>query len=62
MAVPRARLRGLFIKTARDHRFNFTVNWVYLRVNDMAQRTVGCLDPLDANLESAQRLIAAISG
>jgi proteasome accessory factor A len=58
----RARLRGLFIKTAKDHRRDFTLDWVHLKLNDAAIRTVRCLDPLDASLESAERLITSISG
>ncbi|HEX6520742.1 MAG TPA: proteasome accessory factor PafA2 family protein [Streptosporangiaceae bacterium] len=57
----RARLRGLFIKTAKDHRRNFTLDWVHLKLNDTAMRTVRCLDPLDANLEMAERLITSIN-
>jgi proteasome accessory factor A len=56
----RARLRGLFIKTAKDHRQNFAVDWVHLKLND--QRTVRCLDPLNASSGMAQRLIESISG
>jgi proteasome accessory factor A len=58
----RARLRGLFIKTAKDHRRNFTVDWVHLKLNDTASRTVRCLDPLKANAELAERLIMSIPG
>jgi proteasome accessory factor A len=58
----RARLRGLFIKTAKDHRRNFTVDWAHLKLNDTASRTVACRDPLNANSEAAQRLITSISG
>ncbi|HEY6311448.1 MAG TPA: proteasome accessory factor PafA2 family protein [Streptosporangiaceae bacterium] len=58
----RARLRGLFIKTAQDHRRDFTLDWVHLRLNDAATRTVRCLDPLDANFDLAERLITSISG
>jgi proteasome accessory factor A len=57
----RARLRGLFIKTATDHRRNFTVDWVHLKLNDSTYRTVRCSDPLNANSELAQRLITSIS-
>ena len=56
----RARLRGLFIRTAKDHRQNFTVDWVHLKLND--QRTLRCSDPLNANVEMALRLIASILG
>jgi proteasome accessory factor A len=58
----RARLRGLFIKTAKDHRRDFTLDWVHLKLNDAAIRTVRCLDPLDASLEPAEQLITSISG
>ena len=58
----RARLRGLFIKTAKDYRRNFTVDWTHLKLHDGASRTVLCRDPLNAEVESAERLIASISG
>ena len=57
----RARLRGLFIKTAKDHRRDFTVDWAHLKLNDGARRTVVYRNPLDAHLEIAERLIASIS-
>lgn len=58
----RARLRGLFIKTAKDHRRNFTVDWAHLKLNDGERRTVVYWNPLDAHLDIAERLIASISG
>src|SRR5690242_14848438 len=36
----RARLRGEFIKRAQERRRDFTVDWVHLKLNDQAQRTV----------------------
>ena len=36
----RARLRGDFIKRAQERRRDFTVDWVHLKLNDQAQRTV----------------------
>jgi hypothetical protein len=57
----RAGLRGLFIKTAKDHRRTFTVDWVHLKLNDAGSRTVRCLDPLRADVDLAQRLITSIS-
>src|ERR687889_379472 len=39
----RARLRGEFIRKAQEKRRDFTVDWVHLKLNDQAQRTV--LDP-----------------
>src|SRR5690606_24884881 len=41
----RARLRGDFIRRAQEQRRDFTVDWVHLKLNDQAQRTVLCKDP-----------------
>jgi proteasome accessory factor A len=53
----RARLRGDFIKHAQERRRDFTVDWVHLKLNDQAQRTVLCKDPFRAHDERVQRLI-----
>ena len=44
----RAKLRGDFIRAAQEHRRDFTVDWVHLKLNDQAQRTVLCKDPFAA--------------
>ena len=44
----RARLRGEFIRRAQERRRDFTVDWVHLKLNDQAQRTVLCKDPFRA--------------
>ena len=44
----RARLRGEFIRKAQERRRDFTVDWVHLKLNDQAQRTVLCKDPFKA--------------
>lgn len=54
----RARLRGEFIKRAKARRRDFTVDWVHLKLNDQAQRTVLCKDPFKAHDERVDRLIA----
>jgi proteasome accessory factor A len=54
----RARLRGEFIKTAKERRRDFTVDWVHLKLNDQAQRTVLCKDPFKAHDERVEKLIA----
>ncbi len=41
----RAQLRGEFITAAQAARRDFTVDWVHLKLNDQAQRTVLCKDP-----------------
>lgn len=56
----RARLRGEFIKAAKARGRDFTVDWVHLKVNDQAQRTVLCKDPFRAFDERVDRLIAGL--
>ena len=53
----RARLRGEFIKRAQERRRDFTVDWVHLKLNDQAQRTVLCKDPFRSHDDRVQRLI-----
>lgn len=53
----RARLRGDFIRRARERGRDVTVDWVHLKVNDQAQRTVLCKDPFAATDERVERLI-----
>jgi proteasome accessory factor A len=56
-ATTRARLRGEFIKAAKAKNRDFTVDWVHLKLNDQAQRTVLCKDPFKAYDERVDRLI-----
>ena len=56
----RARLRGEFIKHAQEKRRDFTVDWVHLKLNDQAQRTVLCKDPFRSVDERVKRLIASM--
>ena len=56
----RARLRGEFIKRAQEKRRDFTVDWVHLKLNDQAQRTVLCKDPFRSRDERVERLIASL--
>ena len=54
----RAKLRGEFIRRAQEKRRDFTVDWVHLKLNDQAQRTVLCKDPFRSVDERVDRLIA----
>jgi proteasome accessory factor A len=54
----RARLRGEFIRRAQEKRRDFTVDWVHLKLNDQAQRTVLCKDPFRSVDDRVERLIA----
>jgi proteasome accessory factor A len=56
----RAKLRGEFIKKAQERRRDFTVDWVHLKLNDQAQRTVLCKDPFRAVDERVEKLIASM--
>jgi len=56
----RAKLRGEFIKTAQDKRRDFTVDWVHLKLNDQAQRTVLCKDPFRSVDDRVDKLIASM--
>ncbi|MEU5884341.1 Pup--protein ligase [Spirillospora sp. NPDC047279] len=56
----RARLRGEFIRKAQEKRRDFTVDWVHLKLNDQAQRTVLCKDPFRSVDERVDRLIAGM--
>src|SRR5690606_7069700 len=56
----RARLRGEFIRQAKRKRRDFTVDWVHLKLNDQAQRTVLCKDPFRHTDERVEKLIASM--
>ena len=56
----RARLRGEFIAKAQEKRRDFTVDWVHLKLNDQAQRTVLCKDPFRAVDDRVEKLIASM--
>jgi proteasome accessory factor A len=56
----RARLRGEFIRTAKERKRDFTVDWVHLKLNDQTQRTVLCKDPFKSHDERVERLIASL--
>jgi proteasome accessory factor A len=54
----RARLRGEFIRQAKQRRRDSSVDWVHLKLNDQAQRTVLCKDPFKSVDERVEQLIA----
>ena len=56
----RARLRGAFVKRAKERRRDFTVDWVHLKLNDQAQRTVLLKDPFKSHDERVERLIQSL--
>ncbi len=56
----RARLRGDFVRAATARRRDFTVDWVHLKINDQAGRTVLCKDPFRSEDARVDRLIASL--
>jgi proteasome accessory factor A len=63
-AVPpqttRAKLRGDFVRRAQEARRDYTVDWVHLKLNDQAQRTVLCKDPFRSVDERVERLLESL--
>jgi proteasome accessory factor A len=53
-------LRGDFIRAAQASRRDFTVDWVHLKLNDQAQRTVLVKDPFGATDQRVERLISGM--
>jgi proteasome accessory factor A len=58
----RARLRGEFLRNAREAGRDVTVDWVHLKINDQAQRTVACKDPFRSMDDRVDKLIGALRG
>ncbi|MEI7886764.1 MAG: Pup--protein ligase [Actinomycetes bacterium] len=56
----RAKLRGEFIRKAKERKRDYTVDWVHLKLNDQAQRTVLCKDPFVSEDERVERLIESL--
>ncbi len=59
-STTRAALRGEFIRRAKEARRDFTVDWVHLKLNDQAQRTVMLKDPFRSTDERVDKLIEAL--
>ncbi len=56
----RAKLRGEFVQAAQEARRDYTVDWVHLKLNDQAQRTVLCKDPFRNVDDRVERLIESM--
>jgi proteasome accessory factor A len=56
----RAKLRGDFIRRAKERNRDYTVDWVHLKLNDQAQRTVLCKDPFKSIDERVEKLIESL--
>ncbi len=56
----RAKLRGDFIRRAKERKRDYTVDWVHLKLNDQAQRTVLCKDPFRSEDDRVAKLIESL--
>ena len=56
----RAKLRGDFIRRAKEKKRDYTVDWVHLKLNDQAQRTVLCKDPFKSEDDRVAKLIETL--
>ncbi|MDA8399124.1 MAG: Pup--protein ligase [Actinomycetota bacterium] len=56
----RAKLRGEFIKLAKERRRDYTVDWVHLKLNDHAQRTLLLKDPFRCEDERVEKLMSSL--
>ncbi len=56
----RARLRGNFVAKAQDAGRDYTVDWVHLKLNDQAQRTVLLKDPFRSEDERVDKLMESL--
>ncbi len=56
----RAHLRGEFVRKAKEKQRDFTVDWIHLKLNDQAQRTLLLKDPFKSSDERVEKLIAGL--
>ena len=56
----RAKLRGDFVRAAKDAECDFTVDWVHLKLNDHPGQTVLCKDPFVNEDPRVEALIQSI--
>jgi proteasome accessory factor A len=65
MAVPpqttRAKVRGDFIRFAKDKNRSYTVDWTYLKLNGYWEETILCMDPFASSNKRVEELIAGVA-
>ncbi|MGB3941475.1 MAG: Pup--protein ligase [Candidatus Manganitrophaceae bacterium] len=57
----RAKVRGDFIKFAKEKNRSYTVDWTYLKLNGYWEETILCMDPFSSVNLRVKELIAAAS-
>ena len=58
----RAKIRGDFIKFARDRNRSYTVDWTYLKLNGYWEETILCMDPFSSTDWRVEELISTGTG
>lgn len=58
----RAKIRGDFIKFARDRNRSYTVDWTYLKLNGYWEETILCMDPFSSTDWRVEELISMGTG
>ena len=56
----RAKLRGDFVRQAKEKKRDYTVDWVHLKLNDQNQRTVLCKNPFTFEDDRVAKLIEGL--
>ncbi len=55
----RAKVRGDFIRFAKEKNRSYTVDWTYLKLNGYWEETILCMDPFSSSNPRVSELIAA---
>ncbi|HZR46586.1 MAG TPA: Pup--protein ligase [Candidatus Manganitrophaceae bacterium] len=55
----RAKIRGDFIRFAKEKNRSYTVDWTYLKLNGYWEETILCMDPFSSVNQRVKELIAA---
>ena len=58
----RAKIRGDFIRFAREKNRSYTVDWTYLKLNGYWEETILCMDPFSSSDRRVEELIATAAG
>lgn len=65
MTIPpqstRAKVRGDFIKFAKEKNRSYTVDWTYLKLNGYWEETILCMDPFASSNKRVEELIAGVA-
>jgi proteasome accessory factor A len=57
----RAKVRGDFIKFAKERNRSYTVDWTYLKLNGYWEETILCMDPFSSSNKRVEELISGAS-